>query len=126
MWNSSWRAFRPGPEVAWVLLLAGIMPLWTNAQDSQPGRAATWVDAVRGEPISLEDTLDDLTQARVIYLGEYHSIPRHHALETEILESLARAGKRLVLAMEQFDWSAQPALDRFNTKTIDLASLIPE
>jgi len=67
-----------------------------------------------------------LQVARVVYLGEIHSLPRHHDLQTAILEGLARRGVRLVLAMEQFEYFAQPALDRFNASGTDLNQLVAE
>src|SRR6266404_2995732 len=78
-------------------------------------RAMLWVDALQGEPMVFQEVLEDLRQARVIYLGEIHSIPRHHELEKELLEGLTSQGLNLVLAMEQFEFFSQPALDRFNS-----------
>src|SRR5258708_2231675 len=89
-------------------------------------RPALWVDELRGEPITFAEILSDLQHTRVIYLGEYHTIPRHHELQKEILEDLAGRGVRLVLAMEQFETFNQPALDRFNSGAIDLDALIIE
>jgi uncharacterized iron-regulated protein len=85
-----------------------------------------WVDAIGGEPVAFPDVLEDLTHARVIYLGEVHSIPRHHELELAVLESMAGRRVRLVLAMEQFEAFNQPALDRFNSGALDLDGLISE
>jgi len=85
-----------------------------------------WVDAVEGEPVGFTNVLEDISHARVIYLGEIHSIPRHHELELEVLEGLAGRGLSLVLAMEQFEAFNQPALDRFNSGTLDLDGLISE
>ncbi|HWI56559.1 MAG TPA: ChaN family lipoprotein [Bacillota bacterium] len=91
-----------------------------------PPRAALWVDALRGEPLTFDELLAELQPARIIYLGEYHSIPRHHELETQLLQDLAGQGRRLVLAMEQFECTAQPALDQFNAGTLDLPALIAQ
>jgi uncharacterized iron-regulated protein len=95
-----------------------------NAQ--QRPRAMLWVDAVEGEPVAFQDMLEDLSQSRVIYLGEIHSIPRHHELEREVLEGLEKRGLRLVLAMEQFEFSAQLVLDRFNSGGMDVSRLVKE
>jgi uncharacterized iron-regulated protein len=45
-------------------------------------------------------------------------------LQSAILAGLAQRGVRLVLAMEQFEYFSQPALDRFNTQAIDLCQLV--
>jgi uncharacterized iron-regulated protein len=87
-------------------------------------RPALWVDAIEGEPLTFDELLGELESARVVYLGEFHSIPRHHELEKKILQGLARRGKSLVLAMEQFDFTAQPALDQFNSGAINLQGLV--
>jgi uncharacterized iron-regulated protein len=67
-----------------------------------------------------------LQQAGVIYLGEQHTLGRHHELQNAILAGLNQRGVKLVLAMEQFEFMAQPALDRFNTGQTDLSQLITE
>jgi len=85
-----------------------------------------WVDTLRSEPISFTDLLDELELARVIYLGEIHRIPRHHELQLQIIQGLADRGVPLVLAMEQFEFFSQPALDRFNRSEIDLDQLVVE
>lgn len=112
------------------LLLGGLLFLSGCARmavsPSKVSRAAMWVDVVRGEPLSFETLLDELQTARVIYLGEQHTLTRHHEMQNAILDGLARRGVPLVLAMEQFEFMAQPALDRFNAGTTDLNQLIIE
>jgi uncharacterized iron-regulated protein len=107
-----------------VLIGGGLVA--TADQQPQLPRARMWVDALRGEPIDFEEMLDDLRQVRVVYLGEYHTIPRHHQLEKDLLQALAKRGLRLVLAMEQFEFFTQPALDRFNGGGLDVEGLVKE
>jgi uncharacterized iron-regulated protein len=85
-----------------------------------------WIDAMRGEPIEYQDLIEDLQKVRAVYLGEIHTIPRHHQLQLQILNSLAGRGVKLVMAMEQFEYFNQPALDRFNAGAIDLEGLVRE
>ena len=101
-------------------------PIKTLSPGAQPPRCSMWVDAVEGEPVAFTNMLEDLSQARVIYLGEIHSIPRHHEVELQVLEGLAGRGRGLVLALEQFEAFNQPALDRFNSGALDLDALISE
>ena len=113
--------------VVLLTLVAGCVAARHELPRSQkPARAAMWVDSMRGEPMEFSDVVDDLATARVVYLGEIHTIARHHQLQTEILNSLASRGVKLVLAMEQFEYFAQPALDRYNAGAIDLDGLIRE
>ena len=76
--------------------------------------------------MSFEAVLDELQKSRVIYLGEQHTLARHHEMQNAILNGLAQRGVKLVLAMEQFEFMAQPALDRFNVRETDLNQLIVE
>jgi len=94
--------------------------------EKEPVRAALWVDALQGEPLPFEEMMGDLRQARVVYLGEYHSIERHHQLEELVFRALAQRGLPLVLAMEQFEFFCQPALDQFNRGEIGLPELIQQ
>ena len=107
-----------------LLLGAGCATVPRSAQVTPANRPALWVDTLRGEPLDFAKLLDELQLARVVYLGEIHSLPRHHDLQTSILDGLARRGVRLVLAMEQFEYFAQPALDRFNARDTDLNQLV--
>jgi len=110
-----------------ILLLGAGCATGPQGQQAIPAnRPALWVDALRGEPLGFEKLLDELQAARVVYLGEIHSLPRHHDLQAAILEGLARRGVHLVLAMEQFEYFAQPALDRYNTRSTDLNQLVTE
>lgn len=121
--------------ISWFLCaLGGAVLLTTSGCATSGGRAASpyasrpevWVDALRGEPLEFEQLLDELQLARVIYLGELHTIPRHHESQKRILEGLARRGVPLALAMEQFEFTAQPALDRFNNRQLRVNQLVQE
>ena len=109
-----------------VLLLATGCSTLSREDRAATKRSALWVDTVRGEPVTFAQLLDELQQARVVYLGEHHTIARHHELQNAILDGLAQRGVKVVLAMEQFEFTAQPALDRFNARETDLAQLIAE
>jgi len=115
------RRFNPGSVLLFLSLLATHSPA-----AEVPGRIGFWVDALRAEPVEFDEMVHDLKSARVIYLGEYHTIPLHHRLEVELLRGLNSGPQRFVVAMEQFEFMAQPALDRFNAGSIDAAGLVNE
>lgn len=102
-----------------VLGLAAALRL----QAGEVERPSLWIDAYQGEPIAYEELLKDLVTAKVIYLGERHTVQRHHDLQVKLIGDLSAKGVALVLGLEQLDTSAQPALDQFNRKEIDLAKL---
>ncbi len=86
-------------------------------------RCSLWVDPYRGEPLDFQEVADDLASVRVVYLGEAHSLERHHELQTAILRDLAARGKSLVLGLEQLERFQQPHLERYNGGEIDFDEL---
>ncbi len=87
------------------------------------GRCGFWIDVYRGEPTPYEEIIDDLAGVRVIYLGERHTLDRHHALQERIVQDLAARGLPLVLGLEQMEFYNQPILDEYNRGQIDFDEL---
>lgn len=92
-----------------------------------PERVTLWLDMYRAEPLPFANVLEDLGTVDVVYVGETHTLKRHHQWQAEILESLieARDGK-LVLGLEQIEQFYQPQVDRFNAGKIDFDELAKE
>ena len=113
------------------LLLALLCPLvGCGPQPTPPAaapplspRTAMWVDLTWGEPIAYDDLLKDLATARVIFLGERHTLPRHHALQAKIIGDLAARGTALAVGMEQLESFNQPAVDAYNRGEISFEQL---
>ncbi len=87
--------------------------------EDQNARTHLWIDFYRGEPVTYDDVLDDLSGVGVIYLGEYHTLKQHHEIQRRIVDDLARGGGSLVLALEQLESHQQPIVDRYNRGEID-------
>jgi uncharacterized iron-regulated protein len=66
-----------------------------------------------GEIISFASLMDELREADVIYVGENHDNPDHHAMQLRVLQELRRAGVDFVLGMEMFQVEDQEKLDRW-------------
>lgn len=64
------------------------------------------IDLYMGEPVPLRAMFDDLCTVRIVYLGEIHTIARHHELEAEVLRGLLDRGLKLALGMEMFAGTA--------------------
>lgn len=90
---------------------------------AEPARFSLWIDAYEGEPTEYEDVIDDLAGAKVIYLGERHTLVRHHDLQRQIVADLAARKIPLVLGLEQLDVSQQPTVDQYNDGKIDFEQL---
>jgi uncharacterized iron-regulated protein len=67
-----------------------------------------------GTYVDRETLLEQVTQARVVYVGETHDNPASHRLQLEILQHLqANNPGGTALAMEMFTPDQQPVLDRW-------------
>ena len=82
-----------------------------------------WIDACEGEPVEQARLIDDLARASVIYLGERHTLQRHHDTQARVIAELARHGARLVVAMEQLESAQQAEIDHFNRGELDFDGL---
>ncbi|NUQ61089.1 MAG: ChaN family lipoprotein [Pirellulales bacterium] len=114
----SWSA------VAGLLLFSSVAANCLASEEQ--GRCAMWIDIYRGEPISYGEMIEDLAGAGIIYLGEHHTLVRHHEIQAGVLKDLAERGRLLVVGLEQMESIRQPALDRFNRGQIDFDQLASE
>lgn len=63
--------------------------------------------------ISVEEMIERLTAADVIYVGESHTDYAHHLAQLEILKGLHEARSTVVMGWEMFHSSQQPLLDAY-------------
>jgi uncharacterized iron-regulated protein len=112
-------------QYLFVIALAGLMAAISEVQalDSDPPFI---IDVLMGEPVTIETLLDDLAEVRVIYLGEIHTIARHHKLQADILNRLKERGLKLALGLEMFSVQQQPILDRWLAGKQGIDDLIGE
>jgi uncharacterized iron-regulated protein len=104
-----------------AVVLAGIAcPQASAMSDCKP----FIVDVLAGEPVPMEMMIDDLATVRIVYVGEVHTIDRHHELQAEILRVLSRRGLKLALGMEMFSANQQKILDGWQRGQSSVASLI--
>jgi len=71
------------------------------------------IDLDKGKSISFEQLIDQLQSKELIFVGEVHDNPEHHLIQVQILQSLMARYGPLTVAMEFFDQSRQPVLDRY-------------
>ncbi len=72
------------------------------------------IELPEGESISFSQLMEDLRPSRVIFVGESHDQREHHQAQVRILRALITEGKDIVVAMEMFQRSQQPILDRWS------------
>ncbi len=113
------------PLAAALAFLAGCAttPPSPHARLATPP-AEFWLDLNRGDEVADADVLTDLATAGVVYVGEAHTIQRHHDLQLRLLEELFLKKVPLVLCLEQLEARDQPAVDRYARREIDFAELV--
>jgi len=84
------------------------------------------IDLFMGEPVHLKTMLDDLAGTRIVYIGEIHTIKRHHELQTQILRDLADRGLKMAVGLEMFSREQQPVLDKWQQGSGSVDRLIDE
>jgi uncharacterized iron-regulated protein len=105
----SFAAFGPGGSLA-----------------GEASRCSLWVDVYSGEPVLYEEVLEDLATVRIVYLGERHTLDRHHDLQEEIVSGLVALGKEVALGLEMLPADLQPLVDRYNSGEITFEELAEE
>lgn len=103
-----------------AIVLAG---MYAQAVAAEPRRPEMWIDLASGEPHSQAAVAADLASVRVVYLGERHTLARHHAVQAQLVRELARRGRKLVLGLEQIEAGWEAELDKFSKGDIDFAQL---
>lgn len=88
--------------------------------------AEFWLDLVSGEEASHADVFTDLAMADVVYVGEAHTIDRHHLVQLGVLQELHARGRALTLCLEQLEARDQPIIDRFNSRALSFEQLAAE
>jgi uncharacterized iron-regulated protein len=107
-----------------VLLVLLILVNASIAAEKRVGNSRDlWIDVYQGEPLAYAAVLDDLAKADVIYLGEQHTIARHHEIQERILADLGKKSLSLAVGLEQMEACRQPQLDRYNRSEIDFDRL---
>ena len=96
-------------RLAATLLVTGCVAA-TTARDADPAALARLVAA-------------RAVGAEVVYLGESHDNPRHHAAQARVLEAMLAGGARPALAFEMLAQEQQPAVDAAMLEPADSAAL---
>jgi len=103
-----------------ITLLAGCAPTSPLGQASNPYPLTepialdTLVHLKTGTTVSTEQMLADITDDRLVYVGETHDNPASHRFQLTILEAMIqRYPEHLAVGMEMFHQGQQEVLDRW-------------
>jgi uncharacterized iron-regulated protein len=106
------------------LIFGGIMSAHGGDSADQGGCRPFVLDVLLGEPVPRETMFTDLASVRIVYLGEVHTVSRHHRMKVEIVEGLLGKDVQLGIGMEMFEEDDQPILDAWQTSTDSFDSLL--
>jgi uncharacterized iron-regulated protein len=84
----------------------------------------TIVDGQSGATVDAAALDARLAAARVVYVGEEHPNPHHHAVELEVLERAFAVDPQVALGLEMLPRTLQPALDDFVAGRSDEAAFL--
>ena len=111
---------RPLALALFLLLAAAPARAQHAADSSQAGsaRADTAEAAYRiytseGEAATLEDVVEAMAGAEVVFAGEVHRDPTAHALQQKLFEAAYARRSKLALSLEMFERDVQPVLDEY-------------
>jgi uncharacterized iron-regulated protein len=74
-------------------------------------REKTYLDVYQGEPIYIEEMIESLTKARIVYIGEIHTLKRHHRFQLFVIKALYRENIPLTIGLEMLPFTSQRYLD---------------
>jgi uncharacterized iron-regulated protein len=66
-----------------------------------------------GKVLSLPEIVEDLIQARLVFVGEFHTYQSHHHAQLETIRALKQADVSVAIGLEMFRRDSQPDLDRW-------------
>ena len=74
-------------------------------------REKTYLDVYQGEPISFEEMMESLARARLVYIGENHTLKRHHRFQHDVIKALYQEKIPLAIGLEMLPFNCQSYLD---------------
>ena len=110
-----------------ILLAAGVLTgcAGANRALTLPKQAGPVPVSAQRQPTAAEQAYwDQLTPARVIYIGEVHNRNSDHEYEWDVLKGLKAHGVRCTVAWEMFDETQQGSLDQWNARQISTDALL--
>jgi len=93
-----------------------------NTGDKYP--VDTIISARTGQAVTFDALLKDLVAVRIVYVGETHTNPAHHAVQTRLIEALAEQHPALSVGMEMFDHRYDPVLAQWRAGSLDRDAFI--
>jgi len=74
----------------------------------------TITDTRSGKSLSPAELAMKLDDVRVVFVGESHTDAAYHQVQYQVVRELQKRGRTVLIGLEMFPYTAQPALDRWN------------
>jgi uncharacterized iron-regulated protein len=87
-----------------------------TSQTVKPGKI---ISTKTGKVITFDQLMADLNRHQVIFVGENHTNPAHHAIQLKIIEATFKNTPSMRVGMEMFDRSYQEVLDLWSAGVLD-------
>ncbi len=85
------------------------------------------IDLETEKAVDFQTLIEKLGAADVIFVGEVHNNPEHHLIQVQLLQALMeRYAPPVAVAMEFFDITRQPVLDRLMNGDLDEKTFLKE
>ena len=79
----------------------------------------TIISAKTGKAVTFDQLMADLSRHQIIFVGEEHTSPAHHAIQQKIIEAVFKNTPSMRVGMEMFDRSYQEVLDLWSAGVLD-------
>ena len=82
-------------------------------------KAGTIISTKTGKTITFDQLMAGLNRHQIIFVGEKHTNPAHHAIQQKIIEAVYKNTISMRVGMEMFDRSYQEVLDLWSAGVLD-------
>jgi uncharacterized iron-regulated protein len=86
---------------------------------SQTVKPDTIISAKTGKAVTFDHMMADLNHHQIIFVGENHTNPAHHAIQQKIIEAVFKNTPSMRVGMEMFDRTYQQVLDLWSAGVLD-------
>jgi uncharacterized iron-regulated protein len=86
---------------------------------SQTVKLDTIISAKTDKVVTFDQMMADLNHHQIIFVGENHTNPAHHAIQKKIIEAVFKNTPSMRVGMEMFDRSYQQVLDLWSAGVLD-------
>ena len=77
------------------------------------------ISAKTGKTVTFDELMNDLNSSQIVFIGERHTNPSHHAIQLKIIEAVYKNRHSMKVGMEMFDRSYQPVLNLWSAGLLE-------